>query len=161
MVKPRCFMASIDLKDAYYSVPIATADQKYLKFQWRGKLYEHVCFPNGLAFCPRKFTKLLKPIYSHLRQLGHLSASHIDDSYVQDDDYDDCERNVRDTVQLFDSLGFTVHPEKSIFLPQHRITFMGFIIDSISMTVYPTSEKMEKIIHTCQHLLECPHPTIR
>ena len=82
MVKPGCFMASIDLKDAYYSVPIATAHQKYLTFQWRGKLYEHVCFPNGLAFCPRKFTKLLKPIYSHLRQLGHLSASHIDDSYV-------------------------------------------------------------------------------
>lgn len=38
---------------------------------------------------------------------------------------------------------------------------MGFIIDSISMTVYPTSEKIEKIIHTCQDLLECPHPTIR
>lgn len=44
MVKPGCFMASIDLKDAYYSVPIATADQKYLKFQWRGKLYKYVCF---------------------------------------------------------------------------------------------------------------------
>ena len=161
MVKPGCFMASIDLKDAFYSVPIATADQKYLKFQWRGKLYKYVCFPNGLAFCPRKFTKLLKPVYSHLRQLGHLSASHIDDSYLQGDDYDDCERNVWDTVNLFDSLGFTVHPEKSSFVPQQRITFMGFIIDSITMTVYPTSEKIEKIIHTCQGLLQCPHPTIR
>ena len=39
MVKSSCFMASIDLKDAYYSVPIATVDQKYLKFLWRGKLY--------------------------------------------------------------------------------------------------------------------------
>ena len=38
---------------------------------------------------------------------------------------------------------------------------MGFIIDSITMTVYPTSEKIEKIIHTCQGLLQCPHPTIR
>ena len=63
MVKPGCFMASIDLKDACYSVPIAIADQKYLKFQWRGKRYKYVCFPNGLAFCPRKFTKLLKPVY--------------------------------------------------------------------------------------------------
>ena len=65
-----CFMASIDLKDAYYSVLIATADQKYLKFQWQGKLYKYLCFTNGLAFCSRKFTKLLKPVYSHLRQLG-------------------------------------------------------------------------------------------
>ncbi|PFX20474.1 hypothetical protein AWC38_SpisGene15072 [Stylophora pistillata] len=121
----------------------------------------YVCFPNGLAFCPRKFTKLLKPVYSHLGQLGHLSASRIDDSYLQGDDYDDCERNVWDTVRLFDSLRFTVHPEKSSFFPQHRIIFMGFIIDSITLKVYPTSEKTEKIIHTCQGLLECPHPTVR
>jgi len=38
---------------------------------------------------------------------------------------------------------------------------MGFIMDSITMTVYPTSQKIEKIIHTCQGLLECPHPTVR
>ena len=38
---------------------------------------------------------------------------------------------------------------------------MGFIIDSITMTVYPTSEKIEKIIHTFQGLLQSPHPTIR
>ena len=50
------------------------------------------------------------------------------------------------------------HPS---FVPKHLITFMGFTIDSITMTVYPTSEKIEKIIHTCQGLLEYPHPTIR
>ena len=114
-----------------------------------------------MTFCPTKFTKLLKQVYSHLRQLGHLSARHIDDSYLQGDDYDDCERNVRDAVKLFDSLRFIVHPEKSSFVPKHLITFMGFIIDSITMTVYPTSEKIEKIIHTCQGLLEYAHPTIR
>ena len=58
-------------------------------------------------------------------------------------------------------LGFIVHPEKSSFVPQHRVTFMGSIIDSITMTVYPTSEKIEKIIHTRQGLLESPHPTVR
>ena len=67
MMKPGCYMATIDLKDAYYSVSIAKLDRKYLKFSWRGNLYELTCFPNGLAFCPRKFTKLLKPVYSTLR----------------------------------------------------------------------------------------------
>ena len=32
MMKANCYMASIDIKDAYYSVPIAETDQKYLKF---------------------------------------------------------------------------------------------------------------------------------
>ena len=100
-------------------------------------------------------------VYSHLRQLEHLSASHIDDSYLQGDDYEDCEQNVRDTIKLFDSLGFTIHPEKSSFVPKRQLTFVGFIKDAITMTVYPTSEKLEKIIYTCQGLLERPHPLIR
>lgn len=66
LITPNCYMASVDLKDAYYSVPIAVSDQKYLKFKWGGKLYQFTCFPNGLAFCPRKFTKLMKPAYSVL-----------------------------------------------------------------------------------------------
>ena len=124
-------------------------------------ILRYVCFPHGLAFFPGKFTKLLKLVYSHLRQLEHLSASHIDDSYLQGDDYEDCEQNVRDTIKLFDSLGFTIHPEKSSFVPKRQLTFVGFIKDAITMTVYPTSEKLEKIIYTCQGLLERPHPLIR
>ena len=34
MVKKNCLMASIDLTDPYYSVPVATVDQKYLMFQF-------------------------------------------------------------------------------------------------------------------------------
>ena len=160
MVKPGCLMTSIDLKDAYYSVPIATTDQKNLKFKWRGKLYRYVCFPNGLAFCPRKFTKLLKPVYSHLRQLGHLSASHIDDSYLR-------VMTMMTVKEMFGILSKYLIPLGLLYtlkidpVPQQQITFMGFIIDSITMTVYPTSEKIEKIIHTCQGLLQSPHPTIR
>jgi len=64
LMKPGCYMASIDLKDAYYLVPICKDHQKFLKFEWKGALHQFVRFPNGLAVCPRKFTKLLKPIFS-------------------------------------------------------------------------------------------------
>jgi len=61
MIRPNCFMASVDLKDAYYSVPIHQDHEKYLKFEWKGQLYQFTCLPNGLACAPRLFTKLLKP----------------------------------------------------------------------------------------------------
>ena len=38
LIKSNCFMSSIDLKDAYYSVPIALERQKYLKFEWNKQL---------------------------------------------------------------------------------------------------------------------------
>ena len=37
-------------------------------------------FPNGLACCPRLFTKLLKPVMAHLHMLGFVSAIFTDDT---------------------------------------------------------------------------------
>ena len=83
LIRPNCFMATIDLKDAYYSVLVSEKHQKYLKFHWKGNFYKFTCFPNGLCFCPRKFTKLIKPVYSCLRLQGHILAAYIDDNYIQ------------------------------------------------------------------------------
>ena len=46
---PRCYMASTDLRDAYYSVPIAKEHPKYLKLVWRGSLYQVTCLAQGLS----------------------------------------------------------------------------------------------------------------
>ena len=74
LVEKDCFMASIDLKDAYYSVPIARSARKYIRFFCRGQLYQFTCLPNGLSCGPRKFTKLLKPALTelHLAQWSYL-----------------------------------------------------------------------------------------
>ena len=161
MMKPNCYMASIDLKDAYYSVPICQEQQKFLKFIWKGKVYNFTCFPNGLALCPRKFTKLMKPAYCYLRQQGHLSVSYIDDSYLQGDDYDDCLSNTIDTIKLLDKLGFVIHPSKSVFEPKQKITFLGFILDSVSMRITLTAERNDAIKQASCELLAKQNPVIR
>ena len=71
LMRPKCFMTSVDLKDAYYSVPIASEDRTFLKFEWEGNYYQYTCLPNGLTCAPRLFTKILKPIYAHLHSVGH------------------------------------------------------------------------------------------
>lgn len=125
MMKPNCYMASIDIKDAYYSVPVVDSDQKYHKFEWHDTLNKFSFFPNGLALCPRKFTKLLKPVYCYLRKKGHLSSGYIDVSYPQGHGFYDCLANVVDTIKLFDTLGFIIHPDKSFFIPTQVLTFLG------------------------------------
>ena len=85
LMKPNCYMASIDLKDACYSVRVSPKHQKYLKVLWNGTVYKFTCLPNGLALCPRKFTKLMKPVFSYLRQQGHISSPYIDDSILLGD----------------------------------------------------------------------------
>ena len=84
LMQPNCYMASIDLKDAYYSVPIDESHQKFLKFQWQGALYPFTCLAQGLSSAPRLFTKLLKPVFSYLRRKGHISSGCLDDSLLMD-----------------------------------------------------------------------------
>ena len=52
MMKPGCYMATIDIKDACYCVPINKVHEKYLKFKWKGTLYQFICYPNGWPAVP-------------------------------------------------------------------------------------------------------------
>jgi len=119
LMTQNCHMASIDLKDAYYSVPIAKSHQKYLKFEWNNILFQFACFPNGLACCPRKFTKLMKLVYTTLRQLGHLSSDYIENSCLTGPDKKDCVLNLVNTDKFLDSLDF-VHAFLQVQLSRLR-----------------------------------------
>ena len=130
---------------------------KYLKFQWRGKLYQYTCFPNGLAIFPRKFTKLLKPVFSNLRSIGHLSVIFRDDSYLQGADFNLCVKNVKDTITLLDQVGLVKQPEKSVLYPTQKLVFLGFLLDSIKMIISLTGEnthkKLRKLVKSFYNLL--------
>lgn len=58
------------------------------------------------------FTKLLKPICSYLRKLGHTNVAYIDDILLQRDTYNECQQNIRDTTEVIDKLGLTYTPKE-------------------------------------------------
>ena len=149
-----CYMASIDLKDAYYCVAVHQSDRKFLRFTWLGKLYQFTCLPNGLSCCPRLFTKLLEAPLAALHKLGHIASNYIDDLYLQGNTYEACTTNVIDTVTQFDALGFVSHPDKPAFQPYQQLIILGFLIISNTMTIQLTKEKAEDIKLACEHLLD-------
>ena len=161
LITKDCLMASIDLKDAYYSVAIHEEHRKLLRFQWKGQLYEFNALPNGLSSAPRLFTKLLKPVYASLRKNGHVSTCFLDDSMLIGRTVDDCMRNVTDTTELFQKLGFIVHPVKSVLHPTTRLQYLGVVVDSVTMTVTLSAERAISIQHTCRKLLREQNHSIR
>ena len=96
--------------------------------------------------CSLVFTKLLKPVYSTLRQVGYMNVGYIDDSYLQGTSSDECSNNVQDTVHLLTRVGFLLNKKKSILVPSHELTFLGFIMNSLNMTMRPTPEKSRKAL---------------
>ena len=154
IVRPNVYMASIDMKDAFYSIPIHPEQQKYLKFVVLSKIYQYTCMPNGYGSAMRIFTKVSKFPFSQLRSKGFISVVFVDDSYLQGNTYNACLHNIENTIELLQNLGFTIHPTKPILTPTQRITFLGFVIDSVHMTLELTEEKKSKIHNLCLETLQ-------
>ena len=160
LLRPNCFLASIDLKDAYFTIPIAPNHQKYLRFLWRDKLWQFTCLCFGLTSAPRIFTKVMKPVAATLRNMGHISANYIDDSLLIGDTASECEKNVADRCSLLNRLGFVINQTKSHCCPTRKIEFLGFVINSADMSVRLPARKTSALIDACTSLVTRANPTI-
>ena len=151
MITPNCCLASLDIKDAFCTVPIYEWHKKYLKFLNAGIAYQFEVMPNGCLDAMRVFTKILKPLFSCLREQSHSSVIYVDDSLLAGDTCRDCLDNVHETKLLLEGLGFHIHPKKSVFLPTQVITFLGFEINTVTMTISLTNAKKNEIRLMCYY----------
>lgn len=146
IVSKNCFMATLDLKDAYYLIAIAKEDRKCLRFIFNGQIYEFNCLPFGLSIAPWVFTKLMKPVMAHLREAGYLSVIYLDDILLIGNSHTSCLENVEATCSLLKSLGFIVNGKKSKLLPSKHCTYLGLDFYSESMTIQLPPEKAKKVL---------------
>ena len=72
----------------------------------------------GLTLAPRIFSKLFKPILSHLRLQGRTVSIYIDDIHIQAGTASNCEKSFAAALQLLNSLGFYVNMDKSQRVPK-------------------------------------------
>lgn len=161
LVIPQIYMTSIDLSDAYFTVSIDPSHRKFLKFRWKGKLFQFTCLPNGLACAPRLFTRLLNSVFAFFRQKNWSCFQYIDDSIILDSSFEKCKRATEKISNYLKKLGFFVHEQKSSVIPSKQIVFLGFNINSDTMKVTPTEGKIQKITRAGIDLLQKPCPKIR
>lgn len=155
------FLTSLDLKDAYFSIPINSEFRKYLRFSWRDRLFEFQCLCFGLSSAPYTFTKVMKPIFSQLRREGVCSSYYIDDSIYADMNSSSLSHQTNKAKCLLESLGFVVNTKKSSMVPSTTITHLGFVIDTVSMKVSLPQEKVDRIIEICKELVANERTTVR
>ena len=154
-------MTTLDLKDAYLSVPVHKDSQKFLQFLWRDKCYafQGLCF--GLNTAPRIFTKLLKPVAAFLRKRGVRMILYLDDFLILGSTYQEAQSHTALAVSLLESLGFTINREKSRLIPTQIITFLGFVIDSTVETLSLPQEKVVKVKSLCMKATVTPTMSAR
>ena len=141
LMKQNCYFGSIEFKVGH-------------------QLYKFITLPNGLSSAPRIFTKLMKPEYSTLRTTGHISSGYLDDSFLFGTP-DQCKADINDIFTLFGYLGFNVSREESITHQTQAIEHLGFVLNSINMTVTLPKEKIDTIIQLESDILESQSCSIR
>lgn len=158
LIKRFCFMATLDLKDAYYLVSIDEEYTKYLRFKFNGKTYEFTCLPFGLSTAPYVFTKILKPVFTLLRSRGLISVRYLDDIWLMGESKSDCLNNLKETIKLLRSLGFIINREKSQLTPSMECKFLGFKLDSVKMRVElpgPKKDTVKQLVKKYKKLRTC------
>jgi hypothetical protein len=139
------WMAKVDLKDAYFMLPIREEDRAFLKFSLKNDTYQIRCLPFGLACDPWDFTKALKPVAAQLRQLGMRLIVYIDDILILAESKELARDHAIGLVYLLENLGFAVSKAKCQLEPTQTIEFLGFTVSSLSQELSLPNGKIKKI----------------
>ena len=123
-------MAKIDMKDAYFMVPMAKEDRHFLKFHWEDKFYQFNCLPFGLSSAPWVFTKTTRPVVATLQELGLRLIIYIYDILVMAETETLLTDHITAVIYLLENLGFVINHSKSELTPTQEIEFLGFTVNS-------------------------------
>ena len=154
ILNPNDFMASIDLKDAFLTVPLHKESRKWCTFEFSGERYQYNCLPFGLSSSPRIFTKLIKPVIMHLRSKGIRVSFYLDDIFFCAATKEKLLEDLHFSITLLCSLGFSINLEKSVLCPQTTLKHLGFMFNSIDMSLSLPEDKFLKIQNFACSLLD-------
>ena len=155
------WMVKIDMKDAYFTVPLSQKSQKYVRFKWRNQIYKFLCLCFGIGPAPRLFTKLLKVLTSVLRRLNIRLVIYLDDILIFGSSKEEIEMTRDTTLYLLENLGFIVNLKKSELNPSQIMEYLGVVIDSLKMTMSLTEKKINSLSKLCTETLNKGSCSIR
>ena len=144
------WMFTIDMKDAYFHVPIHQDSQRYLRFVFEGRTYQFKALCFGLSTAPQVFTRVLAPLAKWLHLLGIRILFYLDDWLILAGSLEDALRAKNLILSLSCKLGLILNLEKSMLVPSQTVTYLGMIIDSRSMLVSPTPKRVANLISLVQ-----------
>ena len=145
LLSPGDWAASVDLKDAYFHIPLHRQSRRFLRFGWNRKLFQFLVVPFGLSTAPFIFTMVTKPVAAYLRSRGIRVIFYLDDILVIGKSKDECERNLQSVLTLLQELGFLINWKKSNLCPSQRFLFLGLLWDTTLGQICLPQTKLSKL----------------
>ena len=155
------YMVKIDLKDAYFTVPLSPKSRRFVRFSYLGNVYEFLCLMFGLGPAPRIFTKIMKVPISILRRLKIRLIIYMDDMLLMAQTMTEILSARDTTLFLLEALGFVINYEKSNLIPAREMEFLGMMVNSTLMALFIPQKKMSELLALCRKTLKLQKLSLR
>ena len=155
------FLASIDLKDAYFQIPIHQDSRKYLRFVVGGVVYQFKVLCFGLSTAPQVFTRVFAPISAWAHSHGIRLLRYLDDWLILASSEEKLRQDVQKLLSFCHELGIVINEEKSDLVPSQRAKYLGMVIDTRVSRIYPTDARIAKFQQVTAEFLTGLDPPAR
>ena len=160
-IRPGDWATSIDLRDAYFHVLIHRRYRKWLRFVWKGKIFQFRALPFGLSLAPWVFTRITREICVVAHSRGIRLLVYLDDWLILATSQMLSNNHSVEVVSIAQGLGFMLNREKCALTPSQSFTYLGMKFNTVSMLVSPTQERIDRFISLRDKLLSRSHSTAR
>ena len=154
LVQPGDWMASIDLQDAYFHIPIHSQFQHFLRFKVGNLHLQFQCLPFGISSAPRTFSKVLGAILAPLRERGIRVLHYLDDILVLSQHKSTLEEHTQTVLNTLTRFGWLINFTKSQLAPTQRMVYLGALFSTPERAVSLPPEKIPALIQKVKRALE-------
>ena len=152
------FLASLDLKDAYFQIPIHGSSRKLLRFMSEGTVYQFKALCFGLSTAPQVFTRVFAAVSAWAHARGIRLLRYLDDWLVLSSSEKKAKESIRELLSLCRTLGIVINEKKSDLVPSQSAKYLGMTIDTGAGKVFPSLAKVEKFLVVAERFCSMQSP---
>ncbi len=134
LIRRNDWFTSWDVRKGFFNIAIHPDFRRYFCFEFEGVRYEYTCLVMGLAVAPLFFSKLMAVIVQTARSWGIRVSYYLDDTLIRGPSPKIALEDTRCFGSLLQHSGFLLHDGKSVQKPTQTIEYLGFVLDSQTMT---------------------------
>lgn len=133
------YLSSLDIKSAYWQVPVAKESREYTAFTIPGRgLYQFKRMPFGLCNSPATFQRLLDSVLGP--ELEPHVFVYLDDVVVVTETFEKHLEILKEIFERFMRAKLTVSEEKCFFC-RPELRYLGYVVDHLGLHVDPDKVK--------------------
>ena len=145
-VREGVFLASLDLKDAYFQIPIHRSSRKLLRFTSEGTVYEFQALCFRLSTAPQVFTRVFAAVSAWAHSHGIRLLRYLDDWLILASSEREAKQSVQSLLLLCHTLGIVINKKKSDLVPSWTAKYLGMTIDTEAGKVFLFLARVEKFL---------------